>query len=119
MNFEMVRDYLIKKPYTTEDFPFDETTLVFRVGNKIYALMGLNDEPPRINLKCNPQRALELRESYNCVIPGYHMNKKHWNTVVMDEDLSWELLRELMDHSYDLIFKSLPKKTKLALEENL
>lgn len=108
MNIEELREYCISKKGVTESFPFDEVTLVFKVGNKMFALTNLDGEPS-INLKCDPERAIELREQYPSIIPGYHMNKIHWNTVFMDGSISDKLLKELIDHSYKLILDSLPK----------
>ena len=116
MNIEDMRTYLLSLDHVTEDLPFDETTLAFRIGNKIFALMGLEYDPPQINLKCDPERAEKLREEYQCVQPGYHMNKKHWNTLVMDVDATWSLFTELANHSYDLIYQSLPKSIKVSLQ---
>lgn len=110
---EVVRDYCLAKPFVTESFPFDETTLVFKVHNKMFLLMSIESEPLRISLKCNPEKALELREAFYQVLPGYHMNKKHWNTVVI-EALSWQQIQEWIDDSYQLIWESLPKKLKEA-----
>lgn len=112
MNIEEIRTYCIQKPLSSESFPFDETTLVFKVHDKIFAIMGL--EPPfSINLKCDPDRATELREEYpDVIIPGYHMNKKHWNTVKLDANLTEEVTTDLIDHSYELVFAKLPKKVR-------
>ena len=115
MNIEELRDYCLSKPQVTESFPFDESTLVFKVGGKMFALTGLEKFPPAINLKCDPNYALELRESYEVIQPGFHMNKKHWNTILYQENLSPELFKELIDHSYDLVVKSLTKKIRLEL----
>ena len=112
MNIEYLRDYCLNKKAVTESFPFDETTLVFKVANKMFALSGLNNIPFKVNLKCDPERALELREEYECIKPGYHMNKNLWNTVSPTEGLTEKLFLELIDHSYDLIVESLPKKTR-------
>lgn len=121
MNIEEVREYCLSKPFTTECFPFDEFTLVFKAGttdhNKMFALSSLKRIPLWINLKCNPERALELREEFSAIIPGYHMNKKHWNTVSLEGDVDNKLLRELIDHSYDLIINSLPKKAQAIIKE--
>lgn len=95
-------------------FPFDDKHMVFKVGGKMFALASI--EPfERINLKCDPQKALELREMYHCVIPGWHMNKKHWNTIILDGSLSNAKIYEMIDHSYNLILASLPKKTRKNL----
>ncbi len=111
MDIEALRIYCLDKEGVTEAFPFDEGTLVFKVGGKIFALTAL-DESPRVNLKCEPGRAVDLRERYEEIIPGYHMNKKHWNTVIMDGKLPDQLITDLIDHSYDLIIKSLPVKIR-------
>lgn len=115
MNIEEYRNYCLSKPCVTEHFPFDEVTLVFKVCNKIFTLSGLENQPPKINLKCDPERAIALREEYDGIItPGYHMNKKHWNTIDIS-NLSQGFIEELIDHSYDLIVKSLPKKLRNKL----
>ncbi len=108
MNIEELRDYCLSKKGVTEPFPFDEVTLVFKVGNKMFALTNLDGEPS-VNLKCDPERAIELREQHSSIIPGYHMNKTHWNTVIMDGAVSDKLIYELVEHSYNLVFESLPK----------
>ena len=115
MNIEEFREYCIRKPMVTEEFPFDETTLVFKVAGKMFALTDL-EEDFKVNLKCDPELAVELRERYPCVLPGYHMNKKHWNTVVVDGSVSDEVLREWIDNSYDLIVAGLPKKIREELK---
>jgi len=102
MNIEDLRKYCIDKPGTTEGFPFGDDTLVFKVEGKIFALLNLEGET-RINLKCDPDRAIALREEYDSIIPGYHMNKKHWNTVIIEESLPDILVREMIDHSYHLV----------------
>lgn len=96
----------------TEEFPFDETTLVFKVGGKMFALTGLANTEFKVNLKCDPDRSVELRESYESIAPGFHMNKKHWNTLLIDGSFSDELFIELIDHSYDLVLRGLPKKVR-------
>lgn len=114
MNIEEFREYCLSKPHTTEGFPFDETTLVFKVAGKMFALTNI-DLFESTNLKCDPEKAEELREQYpDYIFPGYHMNKKHWNTVSVE--LEDKLLVELINHSYELVYKSLPKKTRLELE---
>ena len=116
MNIEALRSYCLNKPGTIEDLPFDEHTLVFKVGGKIFAITGLENPELRVNLKCDPDRAQELREQFSCVLPGYHMNKKHWNTVVFETgELSDAELKELVDHSYDLIVAKLPSKIRNTL----
>ncbi len=111
MNIENVREYCLKKKAVTESFPFDETTLVFKVMDKIFALLSL-DYPHSLNLKCDPQKAIELRERYDEIIPGYHMNKQHWNTVDLTGTLNDNLIKELIDHSYTLVVNKLTKKVK-------
>lgn len=117
MNIESLRDFCLGLPACTEDFPFDESTLVFRVGNKIFLLTNV-DEGCTFNAKCDPERAIELRERYpDAIQPGYHMNKQHWNTISLEYGLDESLLQELITHSYQLIRKSLPKAKRLALDE--
>ena len=100
----------------TEGFPFGEDTLVLKVGGKIFALVNLTALPMSINLKCDPERAVELRESMPSILPGYHMNKRHWNTCVLDGSISDDLLYDLIDHSYKLVHSSLPKKTRIQID---
>jgi predicted DNA-binding protein (MmcQ/YjbR family) len=114
MDIETFREYCISKKGVTEEFPFDSQTLAFKVGGKIFALTDVENFRSA-NLKCDPERAIELREMYPGIIPGYHMNKKHWNTVAMDQTVPYKLKKELIDHSYDLIFASLPKKEREKL----
>lgn len=114
MNIEAFYNYCLSLPGTTEEFPFDENTLVFKVMGKIYALTDI-ETFESINLKCDPVRALELRAAYEEVNPGYHMNKKHWNTVSMAGALEDSLILELIDHSYDLVVKNLTKKEQERL----
>ncbi len=114
MNIEELRTYCLSLPHTTEDFPFDEETLVFKVGGKIYLLTGLTGQF-YINLKCDPEYAIELREAHAAVRPGYHMNKKHWNTVDVDGSLSDGFLCELIAHSYQQVVKTLTKKIRVEL----
>lgn len=119
MNVEEITDYCLSLPNVTSDFPFDDTTMVFRVGQKIFALVSLDSHPPRINLKCDPDKAIELREQYEGVQPGYHMNKKHWNTVYCDDfNLPQKVIKELILHSFDLVFKSLTKAAREHLNAN-
>jgi len=114
MNFETLRSYLLDKPGAGEDFPFDTTTLVLKVGGKMFALLGIDQQPLRINLKCDPLKAELLRERHPAVLPGYHMNKRHWNTVVLDGSLGDDLVRELIDDSYRLVVEGLPKARQPA-----
>lgn len=115
MNIEEYREYCMAKPGVTEDFPFDEQVLVFKVMGKMFALADV-DFFVSINLKCDPERAIELRETYDAVQPGYHMNKKHWNTVEMDGSIGDKLIKEWIDHSYELVVKGLPKKDQQVLK---
>ncbi|MCB0570180.1 MAG: MmcQ/YjbR family DNA-binding protein [Phaeodactylibacter sp.] len=118
MDIETFRDYCLAKKGVEETFPFDEVTLVFKVMGKMFALTGLDNEEFTVNLKCEPDWAEELREQYpDEVRPGYHMNKHHWNTVHFEGTLDTALLIRLIDHSYDLIVASLPKKLQKQLEE--
>jgi len=118
MNIEEFRNYCLSKKGVTESFPFDEQTLVFKVMGKMFALSGLEHQPARANLKCDPERSLELRSSYDgLIIPGYHMSKIHWNTVELEMNIPHKLLLELIDHSYDLVVSKLTKKVKLELEK--
>ncbi len=116
MDIEQIREYCISKPGVTEEFPFDADTLVFKVMGKMFALCGLEGNPMFLNLKCDPERAVELREQYNSIEPGYHMNKNHWNSVYFESgDVNQKLLSELIDHSYNLVVKGLPKKVRETL----
>ncbi|MDB4297716.1 MmcQ/YjbR family DNA-binding protein [Flavobacteriaceae bacterium] len=115
MNIEELRLYCLSKYLVTESFPFDETTLVFKVADKMFALNGLNRLPHSVNLKCNPEIALELREAFNAVEPGYHMSKKHWNTILLEGDMNSTDLKKWIDHSYDLVVASFSKKRKVEL----
>lgn len=114
MNIEEVRQYCIVKRGVTESFPFDEVTLVFKVQGKIFALLSLESDGT-INLKCDPERAVDLREKHSDIVPGYHMNKVHWNTVMLYGSLSDGLIMEMIDHSYDLVVKSLTRKLREEL----
>lgn len=116
MNIEDIRAYCLSKKGTEETFPFDEVTLVFKVMGKMYALTNLDGELS-INLKCDPERVGELRETYPAVLPGYHMNKKHWNTVLMDGSIPRKLIEQWINDSYQLVVDSLPLKLRKELEE--
>jgi len=111
LNIEEIRDYCLAKPGVTEDMPFGEDTLVFRVGEKLFLLTSIS-RSSQFNVKCDPELAVELRERNSEVQPGYHMNKKHWNTVHTDGNLTRKQLCDMIDHSYDLVLKSLPKKVQ-------
>ncbi len=114
MNITFFREYCLSKPGTSEDTPFDVNTLCFKVGGKIFAIIDI-ELFESVNLKCDPERAIELREIHEGIQPGYHMNKKHWNTVSFDGSLSDKLILELVDHSYQLVQNSLPQKVKDTL----
>ena len=116
MNIETFRTYCLSKKGVTEEFPFNETTLVFKVMGKMFALTGLDNIPFSVNLKCDPDRSLELREYHPEIQPGYHMSKKHWNTVNFSGSLTTNMLCELTDHSYKLVVSGLTKKAKQELE---
>jgi len=109
MNEEEIREYAISKPDVEESFPFGPETLVFKIAGKVFLLMGLDSDPLQFNVKCDPERAIELRDEYECIVPGYHMNKKHWNSVIIDGTLTNKKIKEQIDHSYDLV-KPKPKR---------
>ncbi len=117
MNIEDLRIYCLLKKGVTEGFPFDETTLVFKVMDKIFVLTDIEGDFS-LNLKCDPEKAVELRERYPCVQPGYHMNKKHWNTVFVDGSVSDELVYKWVDDSYYLVIKSLTKEKQKELADH-
>ena len=106
MTEEDIRDYCLSKPGAAEDLPFGPDTLVFKVNDKLFLLMGLDKHPINFNVKCDPDKAIELRERYDAVQPGYHMNKKHWNTIIVDGTLSTKQLKEFIDDSYELVVRS-------------
>jgi predicted DNA-binding protein (MmcQ/YjbR family) len=103
MNIEELRDYVLSLKGVEEGFPFGEDTLVFKVNKKIFLLVSLSSVPLQFNVKCDPARAIELREEYSCVLPGYHMNKKHWNTIIVEGTLSKTQLRDFIKDSYELV----------------
>jgi len=115
MDLESFREYCLSKPEATEGTPFGPDVLVFKVGGKIFALASLDEVPATANLKCDPDLALELRDRYEQVTPGYHMNKKHWNTVEIESGIPDVELRKMIDHSYELVVKSLPRKAREKL----
>ncbi len=120
MNLETYYEYCLSKKGVTEHFPFNEDALVFKVGEKMFALSSLQlweIGTPSVNLKCNPERSLELRAEYDAIQPGYHMSKVHWNTIAINQDVSDNMIKELIDHSYDLVFKSLTKKIQIEITE--
>lgn len=117
MDIEEIRNYCLGKPGVSESFPFDNETLVFKVGSKMFCLTNLNITKS-INLKCNPERAIELREEFEEVLPGYHMNKKHWNTVSLEGRLERNFILGLIDHSYNLVYKKLNKTEKEKIKSD-
>ena len=118
MNLENYYEYCISKKGVAESFPFDEDTLVFKVGGKMFALAnlsGFENANPSVNLKCNPDRAQELRAEYDDIQPGYHMSKVHWNTVNLNKNVSDRMVFDLINHSYELVFESLTKKSQTEI----
>lgn len=121
MTIDVYYDYCLNKKGVSEHFPFDEDTLVFKVGGKMFALSSLREWEngnPSVNLKCDPERALELRGQFDDILPGYHMSKVHWNTVKINGSISDAFVKELIDHSYDLVLKSLTKKQQQEITES-
>jgi predicted DNA-binding protein (MmcQ/YjbR family) len=116
MNIEELRNYCLTKKGVEETFPFDSETLVFKVMNKAFLLTGIHSKPLQFNVKCVPEKAVELRERYNYVQPGYHMNKKHWNTIICEGKANGKLIKEWIDDSYDLVVNGLPKKSLAELK---
>ena len=106
MDIETLREYCLSKPDVEEVLPFGPNTLVYKVNGKIFLITGLNEETLSFNVKCDPDLAIELREQFDCIQPGYHMNKKHWNTITVDGSVSTKQLKEWIDHSYQLITKT-------------
>ena len=116
MNIEKIREYCISKPGVTEGFPFNDTALVFRVAGKMFALLDLSEDSRGISLKCDPELAIELREKHPEVTAAYHFNKKHWNTVILGGSVPDEKVKEWIDHSYELVVRSLKRADREALE---
>jgi predicted DNA-binding protein (MmcQ/YjbR family) len=112
MDLAKFREYCLIKPGATEETPFGPDVLAFKVGGKMFALAALNEVPTIVNLKCDPDWALDLRDRYEQVRPGYHMNKKHWNTVEIDGGIPAVVLRRMIDHSYELVVERLPKAAR-------
>lgn len=116
MKANQIKKYCLSKPKTTCDFPFDQDTLVFRVYGKMFALMNISKTPCAVNLKCDPLLAMALRDKHKAVKPGYHMNKDHWNTVeVEDKEMTDKIVKNMIDHSYELVFAKLPKRIREEL----
>ncbi len=118
MNLEQLRDFCLALPGTTEAMPFGEDTLVFKVKEKIFLLTSLDTEKLSFNVKCDPVKAQELREHYDFVQPGYHMNKKHWNTIAANNSLHDSLYHSWISHSYDLVVSGLPGGLRAELSSN-
>ena len=116
MDIEFYHSYCLSKPGVVEEFPFDKETLVLKVGGKIFSLFNI-DTFDSVNLKCDPERAIHMRERYSGIKPGYHMNKKHWNTVSFEMDVPDQLILEMTDHSYDLVLNSLPKTIRAEISK--
>jgi predicted DNA-binding protein (MmcQ/YjbR family) len=119
MNIESLQQYCLAKKGITEELPFGPDNLVYKVGGKMFLLASLDADPLRFNVKCDPGEAEELRDRFACVLPGYHMNKKHWNTVIVDGIVSDKQLQQWIDASYQLVFDSLPKKIKQEISSTI
>lgn len=113
MDLETLRTYCLSKPWVEETLPFGPDALVFKVLGKVFAITDLNADAVKVNLKCDPDYALEIREMHDDITPGFHMNKKHWNTVDLQGSLKASFIKELIDHSYDLVLAKVPGKKKL------
>ena len=116
MDYTKTRSYLLSRPESREDFPFGPEVAVMKIGSKMFATLGESEGVARMNLKCDPDQALMLRDIFSAVIPGYHMNKRHWNTIVLDGSIPSGEIERMIDHSYGLVVKSLPKTPRQALE---
>ena len=116
MNYDAARAYLLSRPEAEEDFPFGPDVRVFRIRGKLFALLSERNGQPQVNLKCDPEEALMLRDVFDAVLPGYHMNKAHWNTVLLDGSIPAAELERMMDRSYGLVVKSLKKADRQGLE---
>lgn len=110
MNIEELRDYCLSKKHVEETLPFGPDVLVFKVAGKMFLLCSLDVTPLQFNVKCDPEKAIELRDTYSCVLPGYHMSKKHWNTIIVNGEATNSLLKSWIDTSYNLVLASFPKK---------
>ena len=116
MNIELLRQYCLEKSEVDEGFPFGETVLVFKVKGKMFLLLPLDTESLQFNVKCDPEKAIELRSIYPSVQPGFHMSKIHWNTININKSVADKMIYQLIDHSYELVFKSLTKKIQSEIE---
>lgn len=118
-DLEQLHRTLLSYPETTEEFPFGPNAAVYKVAGKMFAILLPDEIPVRMNLKCDPDRAVELRDLYEAVLPGYHQNKRHWNTLVLDGSLPDAFVEELIDHSFQLVLAGLPRKHREFVEERL
>ncbi len=118
MNIETLRDYCLSQTGAEETLPFGPETLVFKIMGKAFLLTGLDSRPLQFNVKCDPEKAIELREQFNCVLPGFHMNKKHWNTIVVDGSVSHKQLSEWITDSYNLVISGFPKIKQKKYQKN-
>lgn len=118
MDYQSAKNYLLAKPGAREDFPFGTDVLVSKVKGKMFATLSFNKNIANMNLKCDPNHAFELRDLFDSVIPGYHMNKKHWNTVILDDSIPDGEIERMIDHSYALVVKNLKKSERVALEQS-
>lgn len=116
MDYQMARNYLLARPEAVETFPFGADVAVFKIAQKMFATLGVENGVARMNLKCDPREALALRDIFTGVTPGYHMNKKHWNTVLLDDSVPPHEIERMMDKSYGLVVRGLPKAARKALE---
>ena len=116
MDTAVLKQYLLDKPEVVEDYPFGDKAAVFKVRHKMFALISTYNGKPSVNLKCDPEQAFILRDIFDSVIPGYHMNKKHWNTVILDGSIASGEIQRMVDHSYSLVVKGMPKSERQALE---
>lgn len=117
MNIESLQQYCLAKKGVTEETPFGPGNLVYKVGGKMFLLASLDTVPLQFNAKCDPEEALQLRDAHPCVLPGYHMNKKHWNTVLVDGSVGDKILQNWIDASYHLVVESLPQKLRLEIQD--
>lgn len=114
-DLENLKKLLLSKPASYIDFPFGDDIIVLKICNKMFAAISLKESPLRINLKCNPNDAIAYREIYKNVVPGYHMNKRHWNTIILNDEIPLEILKDMINDSYNLVFKKLTKKDKQTI----
>ena len=116
MNYHSARDYLLQRPEALEDFPFGPDVAVMKVGNKMFATLVQGESAARMNLKCDPDEALILRDIFDAVLPGYHMNKRHWNTIVLDGSIPAGEIQRMIENSYALVARGLPRRVRQAME---